>query len=445
MSLNHNENKIGRGSSNTERKRRSGKETSANRQTARKSGSTERDKIRAGIENFSTDKTVDRDTYFDKYLNDGGRTVASAPKSSKGNIGTKRGTQGTNYDSAQRKSTRSPAQKRLKDNETAEPPTKIKEYTVKQRKIRTMLFYIGLFLVIVVSAVVLSVTIVFKTDNIIVVGDDIPYSTQDIIDKSGLSYGENIFLSRKKAAAKNIVDAFPYIESAEVTVKIPGTQVITVEGAIPSYEVAVNGGYAVISSNGRVLEHIGYATGTVPLIKGVKVTDTEIGEYIQFEKDTTRQILSDVIECINSDEIPNIYGIDISNSADIKLNYDNRITISLGVPEDVSYKLRTAMAIINGQLSSTDKGDLDVSLANSDRKASYFTPIYSNTITIEDSVSSNSSDTVSNSASSDDSRNGDETADMDSSEIFVDEDEVESLMDNVFVDEDETVESDVGN
>ena len=78
--------------------------------------------------------------------------------------------------------------------------------------------------------------------------------------------------------------------------------------------------------------------------------------------------------------MPSIYGIDISNSANIELNYDNRITIILGLPEDVGYKLRTAKAIITQELAATDKGTLDVSLSNSDRHSSYFTPIYSDTV-----------------------------------------------------------------
>lgn len=406
-SYRNNENKINRSSEN-ERKTTSGSyQTGGRKRTPTKrpkSGSTEREKLRAGLDNFSDGKINNKDTYFERrYSGSSGarRTSNQTGKKPSTSLGSSRsGSAGTDTQKqprqgASQKSRTSTPQSNRYNRETAEPPTKIKEYTVKQRKIRSMLLYIGLFLIIVVSAVVLSVTIVFKTDNIIVVGET-PYDTQEIIDASGLYYGENIFLSRKKAAAKNIVDAFPYIESAEITFKIPGTQIITVEGAVPSYEVAVNGGYAIISSKGRVLTHIDSASGTVPLLKGVKVTDTEVGKYIKFEKNSTQQILTDVIDCINANEIPSIYGIDISNAADIKLNYDNRITISLGVPEDIEYKLRTAMTIINTELAATDKGDLDVSLANSERKSSYFTPIYSNTITIEDGTTSSSS--VSNSS-----------------------------------------------
>lgn len=308
-----------------------------------------------------------------------------------------------NYSSFGSNASAKTAQKRKSGNSKQKdhgntPPAKIKELNPKQRKLRTTVLYISMFVIIVAAAAALSFTIIFKTNNIEVEGET-PYTAEQIIEASGLHNGENIFLSRKKAAAKNIVDAFPYIESAEVTFKIPGTQVIKVEGAIPSYEVSINGGYVVISSKGRVLAHNEEKTEGIPLLKGVRVKDTEVGDYIKFEKSATQQILAEIIDSINDNDIPSIYGIDISNAANIKLNYGNRITISLGVPEDVGYKLRTAVAIIDNELSETDKGDLDVSLANSDRKASYFTPIYSNTITIEEAPQSSDSDSNTDSGS----------------------------------------------
>lgn len=269
---------------------------------------------------------------------------------------------------------------------------KPKELTRKQRKRRTQITYVVTFFVIVAVAALLSFTVMFRTNEIIVENiDSVPYSDSEIIAQSGLKLRSNIFTSKKKLAVKNIVESFPYIEDAEVTFKIPGTQVIKLEPAIPSYEVAVNGGFAIISERGRVLEINKNQMSDIPLLKGLKVTDTEVGQYISFEKSSTQQILDEVISSINENNVPLIYGIDISNAASIKLNYDNRITILIGLPEDVGYKLRTAMAIINNELAATDKGNLDVSLANGDRKASYFTPIYSNTVSAESSTSSVSS------------------------------------------------------
>ena len=315
---------------------------------------------------------------------------------------------------------------------------KPKELTGSQRKKRTRIKNYIAFFVIVGVAVILSFNVLFKTNEIVVENaNGTPYSDSVIIEKSGLKLHGNIFSARKKAAVKNIVDNLPYIEDAEITFKIPATQVIRVEPAIPSYEVAVNGGYAIISEKGRVLEINESQLSTIPLLKGLKVTDTEVGKYISFEKATTQQILDEVIANINENEVPLIYGIDISNAASIKLNYDNRITILIGLPEEVGYKLRTAMAIINTQLAPNDKGDLDVSLSNGDRKASYFTPIYSNTVSTESKVTSSQTTESSSeeeytapttgvrkaTSSADSSTSSEETEPYDEEDYYYDEEE----------------------
>ncbi len=268
-----------------------------------------------------------------------------------------------------------------------------KPLTESQRKLRITASYVGVFLIIVAAAVLISLTVMFKTTDIVVEGENIPYSDEEIINTSGLKYSENIFMSKRKAAVKKIVEKYPYIENAEVTFRIPGTQIITVETAVASYQIASSDGFVIVSSKGRILEIVPQQRANIPLLKGLKLTISNVGEYINIEKSSTRQILDEVIESINENDVPGIYGIDISNTANIKLNYDNRITILLGVPEDVGYKLRTAMTIINTELAAGDRGDLDVSLASSERKSSYFTPIYSNTLSAaENSVSSAAAD-----------------------------------------------------
>ncbi len=253
------------------------------------------------------------------------------------------------------------------------------ELTPRQRKLRRTASYIGVFFGIVIIAVALSLTVMFRTTEIRVEAEGLPYSDEEIIKTSGLDYSDNIFLAKRKAAEKKLKETYPYVEGVDVTFRIPGTQIIKIDTAVPSYQVQFSGGFAVVSENSRILEINSAQKNDIPLLKGLKLNQTQPGEYISFEKASTKQILDEVVKNINDNEVPNIYGIDISNTANIELNYDNRITILLGLPEDVGYKLRTAKAIISQQLTANDKGTLDVSLANSDRRSSYFTPIYSDT------------------------------------------------------------------
>ena len=279
-------------------------------------------------------------------------------------------------DNSQAKPDNKQPEKQHKKEPEITPPSRL---TSKQRKLRRTLSYIAVFLMIIGAAVILSLTVMFRTTEIKVEAEDLPYSDEEIIETSGLTYKDNIFLAKRKAAEKNLVETYPYVEGVEVTFRIPGTQIIKIETAIPSYQVQFSGGFSVVSGNGRILEVNAAQKNEIPLLKGIKLKQTQPGEYITFEKQATKQILDEVVKNINENEMPNINGIDISDSANIELNFDNRITILLGLPEDVGYKLRTAKAIISQQLNASDKGTLDVSICNTDRRSSYFTPIYSET------------------------------------------------------------------
>ena len=86
-------------------------------------------------------------------------------------------------------------------------------------------------------------------------------------------------------------------------------------------------------------------------------------------------ILQAVSESLIENEVKDITGFDVTDTANITLNYDNRIIVNIGLPEDVDYKIKTAMAIINEKLdpngSKTITGTLDVSTANTNKVSRY--------------------------------------------------------------------------
>ena len=69
--------------------------------------------------------------------------------------------------------------------------------------------------------------------------------------------------------------------------------------------------------------------------------------------------------------------LNVTNTANIELVYDNRIAVIIGLPEDIDYKIRTAMAIITEKLDPNKTGaiygTLDVSSCST-TKTSRFNP-----------------------------------------------------------------------
>lgn len=251
-----------------------------------------------------------------------------------------------------------------------------KSLTSTQIKRRRIALYSSIFAAVVAIGVILSLTVLFKTEKIEVVGDKY-YSKEQIIAFSGVDYQENIFIGAMYNTSEKVVENLSYIESVSVSFNIPDTITITVVDATPSYVIPNGKSFLLISSKGRILEEITENTDKLPLLTCGKVKTTEVGKYVAFNDANVPDILSDVSQCLIDNKIKNITAFDVSDTANIKLVYDGKITINIGLPDDIDYKIRTAMTIINEKLDPNNTGlvagTLDVS-ACSTSKISHYKP-----------------------------------------------------------------------
>lgn len=249
-----------------------------------------------------------------------------------------------------------------------------KTMTPRKRKIKRFFTAFSIFLVIAIISVMLSLTVFFKTEKIIVTGET-RYSQEDIINLSGIVTGENIFLCDKAAASKKIVDALPFVAQANVGFVIPNAITIEIVEDVPSYAIGYSDGYYIIGENGRILEKTAENYDNLPIVQGTEITTNIIGEYADFTDENITSILNELVKVLDAYKFENVTVIDISDTANIMFVYDNRITVLIGLPEDISYKVKTAQTIINEKLDPNNtgliKGRLDVSMCN-DTKKSYF-------------------------------------------------------------------------
>lgn len=244
----------------------------------------------------------------------------------------------------------------------------------KRRRAKHIITYVVIFSVIVIIGIVLCLTVLFKTEKINVEGNTL-YDENQIISLSSVQMEENIFLAKFSATPEKIVAALPYIKEARVDFKIPDTITITVKNAEPAYVVVSNNQYYKVSDEGRILEATDQNIDNLPIIVCSDIKNTEIGKYIEYADENINKILKDINDCITENDYTDISYIDVRNPANISLVYDYRIKIIIGLPEDISYKLKTAMTIIKEKLDQNgairSEGTLDVSSCNSTKK-SYF-------------------------------------------------------------------------
>lgn len=256
-----------------------------------------------------------------------------------------------------------------------EPARKLKKpLSAKQFRLKRILLCSSICAVVVIIGAVLSLTVLFKTENIEVEGNKYYYDDQ-IIGFSSVEMQKNIFLAKWGSTPELIQENLPYIESASVDFVIPDTIVIKVKNAVPSYVIKNGNDFLIISSKGRIIDRATENTSNLPELKCGELKSTKVGEYISFNDDNVIDILNDVAKSLSENNIEKITSIDVTDTANISFVYDGRITIKLGLPDDIDYKLRTAITIINEKLdpnkTGTISGTLDVSSCNINKMSHY--------------------------------------------------------------------------
>ena len=237
------------------------------------------------------------------------------------------------------------------------------EYRRKRRKRRLIIFYICIFLTVLIAAVVLSLTVLFKIDTVEVAGET-RYSQEEIIQISEIVKGENLFLTDTKAAAKRLSQKLPYLNNVKVTRSLPAKIVISVEEAQPSGALEYDGQYLVVSKEGKALEFVTECPENVPLIKGMQLSQAEPGKTVKYKEEKQEHIFTDLTATLSENEVGNITEIDLNDSYKIMITYDNRIKVNLGLPSDFDYKIRFFLAIMKqADNFDGDKGTLDLSAA----------------------------------------------------------------------------------
>lgn len=232
----------------------------------------------------------------------------------------------------------------------------------RRRKLRIWLLYSFMIVVVAGTGIALSLTVLFKIDTIEVVGKT-RYAAEDIIKTSQIVPGQNLFLCKAKAGSDSVEQELPYIENAKIARRIPGKIVITVTEAAPAGIIQFSDKYFVVSGSGKVLESADQPVADLPIIKGLELSKAQLADVIEYKDQNAKQILQDITTAIQNNSLPKIKEIDLTKLASPKLNYDNRITIYLGLPSDLDFKIRGIMQMLQDATIEGNKGVIDASIA----------------------------------------------------------------------------------
>jgi len=212
----------------------------------------------------------------------------------------------------------------------------------------------------------------------ITVSGETRYLKEAIVQQSGLSVGQSIWSVDKVEAGERVLAAFPYIQD----VKVVNTAYNKLDIAVSETdEIGVmygDGKWLAVGSNGRILE-VTAVESDRPLralyLKGAEAVGKAVGE--QAMDDRSFAIVNELLAAFREYDLDGVCEIDLSNKSDLRINWNNRITVKLGNDSNLTHEIgvmTSALPGIERQYGEQAVGQLDVSAFSEDGTMAVFTP-----------------------------------------------------------------------
>lgn len=218
---------------------------------------------------------------------------------------------------------------------------------------------------------ILSLTVFFKIDNIIVIpGAGIVYDETQIKKVCGIEYGTvNLFRCRLSEIEERLEKGLPFIGKATVSRSFPSSLKVEAEPTVAAAAIDCGTGYLLIDKNGKMLQLVRQQPKAIVVLRCSGEFTMKLCYYISFadtsEGQTDEELLlyKDIIAAMEETKIPDITLIDIRDRQSVKLMYQNRLTLYLGTDTMLETKLATAYKTlkVEDDGSKTKTGTIDLS------------------------------------------------------------------------------------
>lgn len=220
----------------------------------------------------------------------------------------------------------------------------------RKNRRKKIIIRVILCLVFLCAGIIFALTMFFNISDITVTGDAV-YSTDEVVNSSGVSNGDNLIFISKNKINEKITTELPYVGSVKIKRHLPTKLELVIEKTEAVYAVVSNGYYTLLNENGKVLEtDLEYVGDNIILLNLGEITSLEVGKTVNADE-TVLEKLASIRTACNENGIDSITSIDLSDIYNIKLVYQGRITLELGETDknNLPKKLALGKAAIDTQ------------------------------------------------------------------------------------------------
>ncbi|WP_027632871.1 cell division protein FtsQ/DivIB [Clostridium hydrogeniformans] len=235
--------------------------------------------------------------------------------------------------------------------------------TLKKRKFKRslkkvvffMIFMVAILITVAIKAPFFNISTIFVENNKIV-------SNDEILQKSPIKTGHNIFYFNKNNIIKSIQE-IPYIEKVKIERQLPKTIILKVKEREAFFYGIFDKTYYVFDKDMRVLEKRDNLEGlNLVNVTGFDYSNVEVGHTIQDESVRKNDLIKDISKLLAANvSTIQFTSINIEDPLSIKFGYKD-IEIRIGTEDGLKEKLNKVLNIlIDREDVRNGKGYIDVS------------------------------------------------------------------------------------
>ena len=257
----------------------------------------------------------------------------------------------------------SPVRKQREEELKRRQAQELKERKRRRRKRGSnVVYYIALGLIAFAIFAILSVTVLFNTEQIIIVGDS-DYTAEEIIAASELKGDENLVRLNLSGTAEKILNKLVCLDRVKVEKAYPAAIRITVTRSVPMANFYYGGKNYVISHSGRVMRIGDDNEPCMNVLGYVPAESVIVGSFVYAEDEHQDELLSQLSVAIEAGGLSDkITAVNITDPIELKMTYDDRVEIYLCSILQIDQKIKIINELMDGgYIAETEKITLDIS------------------------------------------------------------------------------------
>lgn len=234
----------------------------------------------------------------------------------------------------------------------------------RHRRGRFTFLYKVLSIFAICVVIVVALTLFFRINSIIVTGGE-RYSTQEIIEATGLENGDNLSLLNKYAIAEDLQKKLPYIVEVRINREFPDTLTIDVTEGTAAAAVVQDGVAWLISPHGRgkiVEQRTAAQAADIPKIEGVELLAPSVASppALAADRSVQQESLLALLKALDeAGMLGELRAISLKDLSVLEMDYTDRFRVELPYGADYAYKLRVLQSILDsGKIESNEVGTI---------------------------------------------------------------------------------------